>query len=320
MSIYKRGRTWWIYLVQPGRPRVRKSAETGDRQAAQRIHDEVRAELWRRRPTGHTFYGALDAWEKAERRGRSDQYRVEKIKRVVPDCKLHALDAESLARAIPATSAGTFNRYAILIAAALNLARRRGWIDVTPAIERRRMPAGRIRWLTPAEWRRLRRKLPDHLRPLAEFALATGLRQHNVTHLEWSQVDLRRRVAWIHPDQAKARKAIGVPLNDAAHAVLRAQKGLHERWVFPWRRRPIGKIKTAWRRALKAAKIEDFTWHDLRHTWASWHVQSGTPLAALRELGGWASMQMVMRYGHLAPEHLRRYAGNVSGRVSRQSR
>jgi len=55
---------------------------------------------------------------------------------------------------------------------------------------------------------------------------------------------------------------------------------------------------------LRAAGIEDFRWHDLRHTWASWHVQNGTPLYALQEMGGWSSVEMVRRYAHLAADHL----------------
>jgi integrase len=54
-------------------------------------------------------------------------------------------------------------------------------------------------------------------------------------------------------------------------------------------------------------------WHDLRHTWASWHVQAGTPLAVLKELGGWASLDMVLRYAHLAPGHLADHAERISG-------
>ena len=62
------------------------------------------------------------------------------------------------------------------------------------------------------------------------------------------------------------------------------------------------------RSALERAGIEDFRWHDLRHTWASWHVQNGTPLFALQELGGWETEKMVRRYAHLAAEHLAVYA------------
>ncbi|MCY4641491.1 MAG: tyrosine-type recombinase/integrase [Gammaproteobacteria bacterium] len=52
--------------------------------------------------------------------------------------------------------------------------------------------------------------------------------------------------------------------------------------------------------------------HDLRHTWASWHVQQGTPLQVLQELGGWSDYAMVLRYAHLSVEHLAEYADNLS--------
>ena len=120
--------------------------------------------------------------------------------------------------------------------------------------------------------------------------LATGLRAANVTGLQWSQVDLVRRLAWIHPDQAKARKAIPVPLNAEAVSLVRKRIGKHPTHVFSFRGKPITQVSTkAWYAALERAGIEDFRWHDLRHTWASWHVQNGTPLFALQELGGWES-------------------------------
>lgn len=66
-----------------------------------------------------------------------------------------------------------------------------------------------------------------------------------------------------------------------------------------------------WYGALERAGIEDFRWHDLRHTWASWHVQNGTPLYVLQELGGWESPEMVRRYAHLAAEHLAPFADRL---------
>jgi integrase len=68
----------------------------------------------------------------------------------------------------------------------------------------------------------------------------------------------------------------------------------------------------AWRQALERAEIKDFRWHDLRHTWASWHVQAGTPLNVLQELGGWESVEMVRRYAHLSSEHLAGYVDRLS--------
>lgn len=67
------------------------------------------------------------------------------------------------------------------------------------------------------------------------------------------------------------------------------------------------------RQALQRAGIEDFRWHDLRHTWASWHVQRKTPLHVLQELGGWESVEMVRRDAHLSGDHLAEYAQCMTG-------
>jgi len=70
-------------------------------------------------------------------------------------------------------------------------------------------------------------------------------------------------------------------------------------------------IGSAWKRALMKAEIQNFRFHDLRHTWASWHVMNGTNLQELMELGGWKSYEMVLRYAHLAPEHLADAAARI---------
>ena len=133
-------------------------------------------------------------------------------------------------------------------------------------------PTRRIRFLTHEEASSLLATLPKHLADMAAFSLATGLRRANVTGLQWTQLDLVRRLAWIHPDQAKARKAIAVPLSAEAVLILRRQVGKHPTRVFSFRGKPIRQVSTkAWYQALKRAGIQDFRWHDLRHTWASWH-------------------------------------------------
>jgi integrase-like protein len=72
-----------------------------------------------------------------------------------------------------------------------------------------------------------------------------------------------------------------------------------------------GRGSLRWYQALERAGIQDFRWHDLRHTWASWHVQNGTPLFALQELGGLESSEMVRRYAHLSAEHLTPFADRL---------
>jgi len=77
---------------------------------------------------------------------------------------------------------------------------------------------------------------------------------------------------------------------------------------------PLRCSTRAWKQALARAGIgTEFRWHDLRHTWASWHVQSGTRLQELMELGSWSSYEMVLRYAHLATNHLRDAAHRIDG-------
>jgi len=187
------------------------------------------------------------------------------------------------------------------------------WLDRVPSFRLLREPKRRVRFLTHEEAERLIAALPSHLAAMMRLSLETGLRQANVSGLQWSQVDLARRCAWIHPDQAKARRAIAVPLTAAAVVVIREQMGKHATHVFSFRGKPITQVNTkAWRAALKRVGIEDFRWHDLRHTWASWHVQMGTPLHVLQELGGWETAEMVRRYAHLTSEHLAPYVERFS--------
>lgn len=283
MSLYKRGEVWWLDVADPQGGRVRESTGERERARAKRIHDEFKAELWKRR-SGGTLHAALDAWA-ADKAG-PDRDRVEKLKRLVPDWPLDRVPADKLTALIPQKTAGTFNRYVNLLHAA-------GVRGLKP----KKAPKGRIRWLSAEEWDKLRAELPDHWLPMADFAIATGLRQANVFWLEWAQVDLARRKAWVHPDEAKAGEAIAVPLSAAAMAVLEQQRGKSEVWVFPMADgNPLTKLKTRdWKAAVRRAGIAYCTWHDLRHTWATWHVMGGTPLEVLQKLGGWKDLRMVLR-------------------------
>ena len=200
----------------------------------------------------------------------------------------------------------TVNRYLALVRAILLRARDEWeWIDRTPKVKLFREGPGRERSVTPEQVVALLAELPLHQRDVVIFGLATGLRQSNVVGLEWSHVNLETGHAWVGADQSKNRRPIAVPLNATAVKVLQRQLGKHRDRVFTFRGKPLGWANTkAWRNALKRAGIENFRWHDLRHTWASWHRQSGTPTHELQRLGGWRSSVMVERYAHLAPDHL----------------
>jgi len=179
------------------------------------------------------------------------------------------------------------------------------WIDRIPKVKLFREESRRIRWLTYEEAAKLLSHLPGHLEAMARFSLATGVREQNCLGLKWEQVDLSRRVAWIYNDEVKNGKSLAVPLNQEALKVLREQRFKNDVYIFTYKgERVLRANNSAWRRALKNAGIENFSWHNLRSTWASWHVQNGTSINVLQELGGWETIEMVRRYAHLAPENL----------------
>ncbi|WP_292916856.1 tyrosine-type recombinase/integrase [Nitrosomonas sp.] len=247
-----------------------------------------------------------------------DKEKLRWLQQFLRNRQLHEIDRELIDHIAHAkakdTSPSTANRYLALIRAILRKACHDWeWMEKIPKIRLFPEPKRRIRWLTPEQVKRLLNELPQHQQDMMIFALSTGLRQSNVINLEWNQVDLERKAAWIHPDQAKARKAIHVPLNSVAITVLLRQVGKHQNRVFTFRGNPIAWVNTrAWKLALKRAGIENFRWHDLRHTWASWLAQQGTPMNVLQELGGWESEEMVRRYAHLSKPQLMQHAELVS--------
>ncbi|MEL0587212.1 MAG: site-specific integrase [Candidatus Thiodiazotropha sp. (ex. Lucinoma kazani)] len=292
---------------------------------AQELHDKLKSESWRIDELGEKpcklWNEAADRWiletnHKADH--HKDKAKLTWLAVYLHGVKLNEINREMLDKigSVKATEASnaTANRYLALVRSILRKAAREwDWLEQAPIV--RLYPESKrcILWLTHDQAQQLLKALPAHQAMMARFALATGLRQANILGLLWEQVDMKRNLAWIHPDQAKAKRAIAVPLNEWAMNVLKSQSGIHSRFVFTYRSQPIRQVNTkAWKSALNRAGIEDFRWHDLRHTWASWHAQAGTPLNVLQELGGWETVEMVRRYAHLAPEHLAVHAERLS--------
>lgn len=313
VSLYRRGRIWWIKLSSDAGP-IRESTGTTDKKSAWEVHEKRKGEIWRQERLGEkppvTWGEAVAKWLSLKSRGLPDRYRLAKAG-IDPKATL-PLSEKQLEQFLSTRIPNTFNRNLSLVVAIHNAS------SVRP-LGIKRLPAspGRTRWLTSEEWMRLRKCLEEEsplLRQCAEFALATGLRENNVLNLEWGQIDLARRVAWLHADQTKQAKPLGIPLNDAACAILEERRGENKVYVFahPESGKPLYKASNrAWYSAVRKAKLKGFRWHDLRHTWASWAVMSGVRLEALQRMGGWATAQMVQRYAHLSSEHLAEDAARI---------
>lgn len=222
----------------------------------------------------------------------------------------------------------TINQYVQVVSHVLRLAASEWeteggltWLENAPKLRREKIPKHkkvRVRYLTHAEAERLFKELPDHLEAMARFAVATGLRASNITHCQWEWVDLPQKLLIVPGNETKGKLPITVPLSAEAISVILKQRFKHDQWVFPHKGKPLYQVtNTAWVSAKQRAGIEDFRWHDWRHTFASWHIQKGTPLHVLQELGGWEDPTMVKKYAHLNPDHLRQYVENT--RVSANS-
>src|SRR3990167_1018849 len=324
MALYQREGLWWIDIFHQGK-RVRKSTGTEVKEEAQRYHDQVKYELWLEKKTkttpDKTWMDAVIRWleESAHKRSLDmDKVHLAWLDPYLKSKKLVAIDRdfiEFIAKKKESTqvSPATVNRVLEVIRAILNRANKDwGWLEIVPIIRMRKVENRRVRWLTKQEANRLLKELPSHLKEMVSFSLATGLRESNVTNLKWHQIYLDKKHALVHADESKTKRAIPVPLNRQALSILKSQVGKNSVYVFTYQGEPVSRCNNhAWRKALIRAGIRDFRWHDLRHAWASWHVQNGTPLHELQQLAGWSNYETVLHYAHLSSEHLRMAAERV---------
>jgi integrase len=139
-------------------------------------------------------------------------------------------------------------------------------------------------------------------------ALHTGLRRGEQFRLRWSEhVDFTTGIVTVA--DSKSEEPRHVPMNDTVRAVLRALPSrLKSRWVFPSEtgETPLDAqnfVNRVFLPALRRAKIGDFHWHDLRHTFASRLVMAGVDLRTVQELLGHKTLVMTLLYAHLSPEH-----------------
>ena len=140
------------------------------------------------------------------------------------------------------------------------------------------------------------------------ISINTGLRYGELSSLSWGNTHLGDApVVTVEAAHAKSRKERHIPLNNAAKTTLKKWKDQKPRtsglvFQLPGGGR-VKSVRTAWNKVVKDAKITDFRWHDLRHHFASKLVMAGVDLNTVRELLGHSSLQMTLRYAHLAPEH-----------------
>jgi integrase len=224
--------------------------------------------------------------------------------------KLTAIDAESIEkfkqmRATHVTHAST-NRDLQVLRRMLNLAVIWGYLRDTPMrfIKLFRETKGRVRYLSSDEYAALARHCSPELKRIVDVALLTGMRQGEMLALMWADLDLENGFISINnPKNGVARK---VAISDDVNAELRALKA-QGRSVYAFTDKsgaPLSPRTLQWqfRRALDSSGVENFRFHDLRHTAASWMAMADVPMQKIKMILGHLDIRMTDRYSHLSPE------------------
>ncbi|MGH9472045.1 MAG: tyrosine-type recombinase/integrase [Terriglobales bacterium] len=208
----------------------------------------------------------------------------------------------------PATS----NRYKAFLSLAYRLGVANGKVGINPArlVRSRREDNARLRWLSPDEETLLRQTIRDHWKvhePEFDLALNTGMRAGEQYKLTWDNVDLKRRQLALY--RTKNKHPRYVPLNRLAMdalTALQARSGGSGPVILRAERRKDAasqKPRHWFEDAVRRAGLPDFTWHCLRHTFASRLVMAGVDIRTVQELMGHRTLAMTCRYAHLAPQH-----------------
>jgi integrase len=228
----------------------------------------------------------------------------------------------------------TVVRYLAALSHAFSVAVREwDWLESSPIskVTKPKQPRGRVRFLSDEEREELLKackasRNPD-LYTAVVLALSTGARQMEIMGLRWKQVDIPRGTITLY--ETKNNEIRALPLVGRALELMRERAKVRQidtDLVFPGKpRRKLGDtgpatyrpvdLRTPFETALRKAKITDFRWHDLRHTFASYLAMNGATLAEIAEALGHKTLAMVKRYSHLSQAHMTRVVERMNARV-----
>lgn len=211
-------------------------------------------------------------------------------------------------------SGATVNRYLASLSSCLTYGvKTLQWIERNPCekIKKPKESKGRVRFLTDQERISLLKACEPHndLYLAVVLALSTGARQAEVMTLKFSQIDFNRKIITLNSTKNGDTRSIPLVGNSFNLLQERAKvRSISDDRVFPptrfAKKAKFLNLRQPWEKALKAADINDFHWHDLRHTAASYMAMSGVSLVEISKILGHRTMQMVSRYSHLSEGHI----------------
>ena len=222
-------------------------------------------------------------------------------------------------------SNATVNRYLAALSTAISTAINEwGWMENNPLskLSKLKEPRGRVRYFSDEERERFlfacKESHNSDLYAAVILAFSTGGRKNEIWGLSWKDVDLKN--GFITFEETKNDEPRSVPLQGhALELMLKRSKvpRIDTDLVFPSRvdQQKHLDFRKPFQMALKAAQIEDFRWHDLRHCAASYLVMAGVDMRTVAEILGHKTLQMTQRYAHLSPEHLKDAVAKMNRKI-----
>jgi integrase len=337
----KDGRTRYqaIIRLQEGSDSKAFSNKTAAKKWAARVENEIRQGTYikQQEASKHTVSELIDRYMKdhefQQKKDRRNQERhLEFWKERIGDKKLidvsraliievrDEIAAENTNRG-GFRGAATVNRFVAAIRQAFSKAVEWEWCAGNPCrgIKSMTEPKGRDRYLSDDERTALLDSCKEQdptLHCIVVIALSTGARRGEIMGLEWSDIHWKEGFAVLRDTKNSEHRAM--PLTGYAMELLKAHRDnnrqLTDKLVFPHpgdRERPWN-FESKWRKARAQAEIENFRFHDTRHSAASYLAMGGASLAEIAEILGHKTLAMVKRYAHLSNDH-------VSGVVSKMN-
>ncbi len=339
MGLFKRGSVWWMSFTYQGK-QYRRTTETDDKNLAKRIYDKVKGEIaegkWFEKLPGEdrTFKEMMEEYmakHSKVKKASSERDRAS-ILHLSPffgemrlvDIRPVSINEYKALRRVEGASPATINREVALAKHAFNLAVKEWeWISENPVLKvsMEKEPPSRDRWLTFEEERILLAASPEWLKEIIVFAVETGCRRGEILYLEWKDVDTFKKAVTVFGKKTGERRTI--PLSEKALEVLKAREVVRTNvraiigdLVFTY---PAGRqvnfrtLRSAFEDALKKAGIQNFRFHDLRHTFATRLAQNGVDPYTIQKLMGHTSFTTTQRYAHHFVESLRRGIESLEG-------
>ncbi|MBX9895587.1 MAG: site-specific integrase [Nitrosomonas sp.] len=220
-------------------------------------------------------------------------------------------------------------RYMAALSHALTIAVKEwGWLEDSPMrkVTKPKESRGRVRFLSDDERMRLLQACKESSNPylytVVVLALSTGMRQGEIMGLTWDAVDLNQGRAILHETKNGERRAVAI----TGHALellkaLSKVRRIDSNLLFPAKENAPQKpqkpmdLRTPWETAVKKAELQDFKFHDLRHSAASYLAMNGASLAEIAEVLGHKTLQMVKRYAHLSEGHTARVVQSMNDKI-----